>query len=113
MPSIGVTVDGHRVGAVAGQLSGNSLITAPAPPLRVYLHMGRHTLQIHRAAPTLAPGDRGRAVLTGVFLSPPGNPEGGALVSVRAGGWPALCPQRLEWVEADHSAGAGRAAISG
>jgi hypothetical protein len=99
MPAITVAVDGRTVGSVAGQLSGNSLITAPAPPLRVDLSAGVHTVRIDRSPPTLAPGDRGAAVLTGVFLSPAGAPAGGRLLRVRASAWPRLCKRPLRWVE--------------
>jgi hypothetical protein len=99
MPAIDVSVDGRPIGSVAGQLSGNSLITAPAPPLAVNLRAGVHTLQIRRPPPTFAPGDRGAAVLTGVSLSPADAPTAGRLVIVRATEWPRLCKLSLQWVE--------------
>jgi hypothetical protein len=100
MPRIGVSVDGLAVGAIAGQVSGNSLITAPAPPLEARLSAGAHAIEIHRAAPTLAPGDRGSAVLDGVFLTPAHAPAAARLVGVPARRWRALCGgPALEWVE--------------
>jgi hypothetical protein len=99
MPSIAVAVDGRPVGRVAGQLSGNSLITAPAPPLRVSLGAGEHTVSIHRSTPTFAPGDRGAAVLRSVFLTPASAPAAGRLLSVPSSAWPTLCKRPLRWVE--------------
>jgi hypothetical protein len=103
MPAITLAVDGRPVGSVAGQLSGNSLITAPASPLPVSLSAGVHTVTVHRSPPTFAPGDRGAAVLTGVFLTPGGTPAVGRLLSVPASAWPALCKRPLQWVESDRS----------
>jgi hypothetical protein len=99
MPAIAVAVDGRPAGRVAGQLSGNSLITAPAPPLPVSLGAGEHTVAIHRSPPTLAPGDRGAAVLSGVFLTPASAPSAGRLLNVPAAAWPTLCKRPLLWVE--------------
>jgi hypothetical protein len=100
MPSIAVTVDGRAIGSVSGQVSGNSLITSPAPPLRVRLSAGTHTIEVRRAAPTLAPGDRGAAVLTGLFLTPAGAFPSGRLVRRPASAWRSLCRAgTLQWVE--------------
>jgi hypothetical protein len=100
MPSIGVSIDGHPVGSVSGQVSGNSLITSPAPPLPVRLAAGAHTLEVRRPAPALTPGGRGSAVLTGLFLTPAGAPPSGRLVRVQARAWRSLCAAGpLQWVE--------------
>ncbi|HXB16763.1 MAG TPA: hypothetical protein VNV44_13590 [Solirubrobacteraceae bacterium] len=99
MPRIGVGVDGRPVGSVAGQLSGNSLVSALAPPIKLHLIAGLHSLEIHRASPSLAPGDRGAAVLTGVLLSPAAEPAAGTLVTLPSSAWRQLCPRSLQWVE--------------
>ncbi len=100
MPPIGVDVDGRRVGAIADQTGGNSLITGLAPPLRLRLGAGAHTLLLRRSPPTLAPGERASSVLTGVLLSPAAEPPGGRLAARAASAWPRLCRQPLQWVEA-------------
>jgi hypothetical protein len=106
MPSIGVGVDGRAVGSVSGQVSGNSLITSPAPPLRVRLGAGAHTVEVRRAAATLAPGGRGAAVLTGLFLTPADAFASGRLVRAPAGAWRSLCAAGpLQWVEGFRRAG--------
>ena len=101
MPTIRVSVDGRAIGSVSGQVSGNSLITSPAPPLRVRLVAGAHTLEVRRGAPTLAPGGRGSAVLTGVFLTPASAFPSGRPVRAPASDWRSLCTTGpLQWVEA-------------
>jgi hypothetical protein len=100
MPTIEVSVDGRAIGSVSGQVSGNSLITSPAPPLRVALGAGAHTLEVRRPAPSLAPGGRGSAVLTGLFLTPAGAFPSGRLVHTPARAWRSLCAAGpLQWVE--------------
>ncbi len=100
MPSIAVSVDGRPIGSVSGQVSGNSLITSPAPPLRVRLAAGEHTIEVRRAAPTLAPGGRGAAVLTGLFLTRAGAFPSGRLVRAAPEAWRSLCAAGpLQWVE--------------
>lgn len=100
MPAIAVTVDGRQAGTVAGELSGNSLISSPAPPFALFLRAGAHSLGISRPAPGLGPGDRGSAVLTGAQLSPAAQPAGGVLVALPARAWRRLCRRPLQWVEA-------------
>jgi hypothetical protein len=82
---------------VAGQLSGNSLVTNAVPPLALPLAAGRHRLSITRHSPTLAPGDEGAAVLAAVFLTP--HAPRPALRSVAPSRWRALCGRGYEWIE--------------
>lgn len=110
MPSVGVRVDGRRVGEVAGQLSGNSLVTAPAPPLTVALAAGRHVLAVTRPHPNLAPGARGSVVLHAAFLTPQAASPAGRLVSAPASSANRLCSVSLEWVALEGSPQIGDAA---
>ncbi len=77
MPRVTVAVDGRRVGAIAGQLAGNSLVPDTAPPIALRLGAGAHELSVTRAGFSLAPGNGGSAVLAGAFLTA-GAPRAGA-----------------------------------
>lgn len=98
MPAVAVSVDGRRVATIAGQLSGNSLVPNTVPPLRVELAAGRHSLTVQRFAATLAPGERGAAVLAAVVLTRDDGTEGTVTV-VGARDWRRLCRTPREWVE--------------
>jgi hypothetical protein len=99
MPDVQVRVDGHPLATVGGQLSGNSLVPDTAPPLPDMLSAGPHRLAVTRGDSTLAPGDRGSAVLAAVFLTPSSYDPQAALRAVAVGGWHALCGHRYSWVE--------------
>lgn len=99
MPTVRVSLDGHPLGALSGQLSGNSLITGTVPPFAVTLSAGEHTLTVTRGSPSLAPGARGTVVLHAAFLTPAEAPAAGQLVTVPAGRAGALCARPLQWVE--------------
>jgi hypothetical protein len=98
MPAVEVSVDDRRVASIAGQLGGNSLVPNTVPPHRLRLAAGRHVLAVTRFAPSLAPGDRGAAVLAAVVLTrPTGTGAGLAVATPRA--WRGLCGPGLEWAE--------------
>jgi hypothetical protein len=100
MRALSVAIDGHLLGSLGGQLDGNSLVTNTlAPPLRVSLSAGPHTLTITRPGASLAPGDGGAAVLTGVLLTPAGPAGAPRLKAVPVADWRSLCGRRLQWVE--------------
>ena len=85
MPRIELRVDGRALAPIAGQLSGNSLVTATAPPIRLRLAAGVHRLSLQRGAATLAPGDGGAAVVHAIFLTPAGT-RGEAVLQRRRDG---------------------------
>ncbi len=99
MPPTTVRIDGRRVARLAGELSGNSLVTAPAPPLQVTLANGFHRISVTRESSPLAPGSSGTAVLHAAFLTPAGAPPQGRLLTVPVARAGALCSRRLQWVE--------------
>ncbi len=99
MPRIELSVDGRALPSIAGQLSGNSLVTATAPPIRLRLAAGLHRLSLRRSGATLAPGDGGAAVLHAIFLTPAGAGGEPALQTVTAGHWRELCGAEHQWVE--------------
>ncbi|HEY2181173.1 MAG TPA: hypothetical protein VGH09_05825 [Solirubrobacteraceae bacterium] len=80
MPSVGVSVDGRRVAALAGQLAGNSLVPDTATPIPLRLSGGPHVLTVTRGGFSLAPGNGGSAVLAGAFLTPGVTPVDGLAV---------------------------------
>ncbi len=99
MPTVELALDGHRLAAIGGQLSGNSLVPDTVPPLSVQLGAGPHTLTVTRHGPGLAPGETGSAVLDAVFLTPASTPAQGTLRAVPAASWHELCGGRYQWVE--------------
>ena len=72
MRELRVSIDGHALGSLAGQLGGNSLVANTLSPLGVRLSAGPHTIAIARPGIGLAPGDGGAAVLSAIFLTPVG-----------------------------------------
>lgn len=98
MPAVGVSIDGRLVESIAGQLSGNSLVPDTVPPVRLVLAAGPHTLSVTRPAVTLAPGDKGSAVLDSIFLTR-GGAERPQLAIAPATAWRTLCARRYQWVE--------------
>ncbi len=85
MPRVTIAVDGREVGAIAGQLAGNSLVPDTAPPIALSLGAGEHVLRVARAGFSLAPGNGGSAVLAGAFLTA-GAPRAGLAASGSIGG---------------------------
>jgi hypothetical protein len=98
MPRIRLSVDGHRLGTVAGQLDGNSLVPDTIAAARAQLSAGRHRLVITRDGFSLAPGDGGSAVLDAIFLASQGL-EARALRQAPAAAWQALCGPTYRWFE--------------
>ncbi len=72
MPAVSVSVDGHPLASIDGQLDGNSLVPDTITPLRLRLSAGAHRVSVARGGFTLAPGNGGAAVLDAIFLTPAG-----------------------------------------
>jgi hypothetical protein len=101
MPPVGVSVDGHRLASISGQLTGVATDPDTMAPLRVRLDAGSHRLTIARgAANPLAPGSGGSAILDSIFLTPVGVGARATLRVTPAARWRSLCGRRLEWIEA-------------
>ena len=106
MPDVRVSVDGHPLATIAGQLAGNSLVPDTATPIHVRLTAGSHRLSVTRAGFSLAPGNGGAAVLAAVFLTPSGTPAR-TLRTLPPNGEPSLlCAHRYAWIELVGSIGA-------
>ncbi len=99
MPRIELRVDGRALAPIAGQLSGNSLVTATAPPIRLRLAAGVHRLSLQRGAATLAPGDGGAAVVHAIFLTPADTRGEAVLQPAATAHWRQLCGGGHQWVE--------------
>jgi hypothetical protein len=98
MPTVSLAVDGRVVARIGGELGGNSLVPNTAPPVRLQLSAGAHTIAVARGAAGLSPGARGAAVLDAVLLTPAGErPD--ELRSVAVGSWHELCGTRYQWAE--------------
>jgi hypothetical protein len=90
-----VTIDGRRVGSVAGQ-SGNE--GNYARPLRVELSAGLHLLALERGGGSLRPGDATPSMLARiVFERARGKPP--EVRRLSAAQWSRLCGQPVDWVE--------------
>ena len=100
MPAVSISVDGHALASVAGQLDGNSLVPDTITPFSVRLPAGVHRLAIVRHGFTLAPGDDGSAVLDAAFLTPAGAAGRQTLRVTAPTAWRSLCGQQLDWIEA-------------
>ena len=98
MPAIGVSIDGRRLGSVAGQLAGNSLVPDTIDAASARLSAGRHRLVLSRAGFSLAPGSAGAAVLDAAFLTPAGFAVR-TLREVPVADWRALCGRAYQWLE--------------
>lgn len=70
MRPIAIAVDGRKLGAIAEQLDGNTVVVNALTPLRTRLAAGPHALTVTRSGDGLAPGDGGAAVLASIFLVP-------------------------------------------
>jgi hypothetical protein len=100
MPPVGVSVDGHSLASISGQLTGVASDPDTMAPLRVQLAAGSHRLTITRGASNpLAPGSGGSAILDSIFLTPAGPGAEARLRVTPAAQWRSLCGRRLEWVE--------------
>lgn len=99
MPTVEVGLDGHRAASISGQLGGNSLVFASAPPIAVRLGAGVHRLTITRLGSSLQPGDGGAAVLDAILLTPAAAPSAGVLHEAPASHWRTLCGHNYQWVE--------------
>ena len=99
MRPLRVSVDGHLVGSVGGQLGGNSLNPDTMAPLALQLAAGRHRLSITRGPAGLAPGDGGWAFLYRIFLTPAGAGSGETIRTVPAARWRSLCGHAFDWIE--------------
>jgi len=99
MPTVRVSVDGHSLGSIGGQLGGNSLVPDTMTPLPVSLSAGPHRLSVTRDGLSLAPGDGGSAVLDAIFLAPAGRPARQLRRVAPGGGWRSLCGHAYAWIE--------------
>jgi hypothetical protein len=99
MPAVRLSVDGHRIASIAGQLDGNSLVPDTVPPIRVTLAAGRHSISVTRPGFSLAPGDGGSAVLDAIFLTPASTDPQGPLRTAEPARWRTLCGRRYQWIE--------------
>jgi hypothetical protein len=99
MPTVTLTLDGRRLASIAGQLSGNSLVSNTVPPIPVRLSAGPHSLSLTRPSPGWGPGETGSAVLDAIFLTPAGSGSQAALSTVPASQWQSLCGRSYQWVE--------------
>lgn len=100
MPAVTVSVDGHELGSIAGQLEGNPHNPETMPPLHATLSGGPHRLTIARAGAILAPGEGGWAILHEVVLTPADRPDVDTLEAVSPAQWRSLCGHRYDWIEA-------------
>ncbi len=99
MPTIELSVDGHRIASIAGQLDGNSLVPDTVPPVPVQLAAGRHRVSVTRAGFSLAPGDGGSAVLDAIVLTPARTDPQGPLRVAAPARWRTLCGRQYRWIE--------------
>jgi hypothetical protein len=100
MPAIGVSVDGHQLASISGQISGVATDPNTIAPLRVRLAAGRHQLTITRGAINpLSPGSGGSAILDSAFLTPLAAGSQATLHVTPAARWRSLCGRRFEWIE--------------
>jgi hypothetical protein len=101
MPTVQLNLDGRKLAAIGGQLSGNSLVPDTVPAIPVTLTAGTHDVSIVRPASNLAPGDGGSAVLDAIFLTPTRAALQETLSTVPASRWRSLCGRSYEWVEVE------------
>jgi hypothetical protein len=99
MPTVQLSVDGHTLASISGQLSGNSLVSDTIPPIPVRLSTGVHSLSLTRASAGLRPGELGSAVLDAIFLTPAGARSAPTLRTVSASQWHSLCGRSYQWIE--------------
>jgi len=99
MPTVTVSVDGHRLASITAQLGGNSVVLNAMAPVPVSLSAGRHRLSLARGGFTLGPGEGGYAYLYGLFLTPTSAAAQQSLRRASPDGWRALCGRSYEWIE--------------
>jgi hypothetical protein len=99
MPTVELRMDGRKLAAIAGQLSGNSLVADTIPPIPVKLSAGAHSLSLTRTNAGLGPGETGSAVLDAIFLTPARQGSAATLLSVPASRWQSLCGRTYQWIE--------------
>lgn len=99
MPTVQLSVDGHTIASISGELSGNSLVADTIPAVPVRLAAGVHSLSLTRTSAGLGPGELGSAVLDSIFLTPAGAGGSATLRSVAASRWKSLCGREYQWVE--------------
>jgi hypothetical protein len=100
MPAVQVSVEGHPLASIGGQLTGVATDPDTMAPLRVSLAAGSHRLTITRGhSNPLAPGSGGSAILDSIFLTPVGAGAEATLHVTSAAQWRSLCGARLEWIE--------------
>jgi hypothetical protein len=98
MPRVTVSLDGGRLGTIAGQLMGSQFNPETMTPFPVLLSAGAHSLTVSRGGRSLAPGNGGSALLHAIFLTPAGARE--TLHATPAASWRSLCGRRYDWIEA-------------
>jgi len=99
MPAFSVSVDGHALASIAGEIDGNPHNPDTTAPLRVRLSAGSHRLTIARGGVNLSPGDGGWAIVHEIFLTPAGAPDTDTLHVVAPARWQTLCGGRFDWIE--------------
>jgi hypothetical protein len=100
MSAIRITIDGRPVTTIEGQVSGNALNPSTAPPIRVTLTAGTHTIGFAHTGPSLAPGAGGASYLAAAFLTHPGAGARQRIVTLAPSRWRSLCTRRPQWIEA-------------
>jgi hypothetical protein len=99
MPTLRVQIDGHHVGSVGGEVSGNGDSPDSMLPIRMRLSAGRHTLSISRSGFSLAPGSGSEAYLQTIVFTPSSGAGLQHLSVLPAGRWHSLCGAHLDWIE--------------
>ncbi len=99
MPTFSVSVDGHAIASIGGEIDGNPHNPGTTAPLRVRLSAGRHRLTIARGGVNLSPGDGGWAIVHEVFLTPADAPDTDTLHVLAPAQWRSLCGGRFDWIE--------------
>jgi hypothetical protein len=99
MPTVQLRVDGHEIASIAGQLSGNSLVSNTIPPIAVHLSAGVHSLTLTRTSAGLGPGELGSAVLDAIFLTPTRAGSAPTLRAVSTAQWQSLCGRSYQWID--------------
>ena len=100
MPQVTVSVDGHPLATIAGELSGNQFNPDTLNPIAVNLARGAHRLSFSATGSILAPGNGGTARVGRIFLTLQSGAEAGRLEPVPAARWHELCGGHYDWIEA-------------
>jgi hypothetical protein len=99
MPEFSVSVDGHAIASLGGEIDGNPHNPDTTAPLPVGLSAGVHRLTIARGGVNLNPGDGGWAIVHEIFLTPADAPDIDTLHVVPLAEWRSLCGGRFDWIE--------------